>query len=129
MWAPLFIAGGGAYCGSNQWLRGPLTVAGRQLLTDGLLPGGGVYCAANGGAGLPQLVPASWPLRPRQKSARAESSQSEVPAAPAVVLQHSEEQVAQAGERQWPRRDSGGAVNRDQRLRRRAPGAHPTASL
>ena len=37
MWAPLFIAGGGAYCGSNQWLRGPLTVAGRQLLTASCL--------------------------------------------------------------------------------------------
>ena len=46
-----------------------------------------------------------------------------------VVLQLSVEQVAQAGERQWPRRDSGGAVNRDQCLRRWAPGAHPTASL
>ncbi|CAI9153618.1 unnamed protein product [Rangifer tarandus platyrhynchus] len=50
------------------------------------------------------LVPTSWPPRPEQKSARAESGQSEVPAAPAVVLQLSVEQVTQAGERQWPRR-------------------------
>ena len=71
-------------------------------VTKGLLPGRGVYCAANSGAGLPQLVPASWPPQPRQKNARAESGQSEVPAAPAVILQLSGEQVAQAGERQWP---------------------------
>ena len=53
---------------------------------------------ANGGVWLPQLVPASWPLCPEQKSATAESSQSEVSAAPAVILQVSVEQVLQAGE-------------------------------
>ena len=53
---------------------------------------------ANGGAWLPQLVPASWPPCPEQQSATAESSQSEVSAVPAVVLQVSAEQVVQAGE-------------------------------
>ena len=53
---------------------------------------------ANGGAWLPQLVPASWPPCPEQKRATAESSQSEVSAVPAVVLQVSVEQVLQAGE-------------------------------
>lgn len=53
---------------------------------------------ASGGVWLLQLVPASWPPCPEQKSAREESSQSEVPAAPAVILQVSVEQVVQAGE-------------------------------
>ena len=53
---------------------------------------------ANGGSELPQLVPVFWPLHPEQKSATAESSQSEVSAVPAVVLQVSAEQVVQAGE-------------------------------
>ena len=30
---------GRAYCGTNQWLKGPLIVAGCQLFTNGLLPG------------------------------------------------------------------------------------------
>ena len=57
MWAPLFISGGGAYCGSNQWLRGPLTVAGRQLLTNGLLPGGGFTALPTVEQGCPSLCP------------------------------------------------------------------------
>ena len=53
---------------------------------------------ANGGAGLPKLVPASWALHSEQKSATAESSQSEAQTAPAVVLLLSVDQVVQAGE-------------------------------
>lgn len=90
---------GGAYSGTNQWPSGHLgSLVISYSLMASCLGEGFTEAPANRGVWLPQLVPASWPPCPEQKSATEESSQSEVPAAPAVILQASVEQVLQAGE-------------------------------
>ena len=79
--------------------EGPLTVAGCQLLTNGLLPGGEVFCGASQRwSRAAQACAGLLGSAPRAENATAESSQSEAQTAPAVVLLLSVDQVVQAGE-------------------------------
>ena len=84
---------------------------------------------AKGGAGLPKLVPASWALHPEQKMPQQKAaSQKHKPLQQSFSCSQLIKSCRRE-RRQWPCRDSGGAVNWDYGLRQPAPGAHPTASL
>ena len=108
----------------------PLTVAGGQLLLNGLLPGAGVCCGAGqrwsmatpACARLLASVPRAAKCHSRKQPVRSISRSGSRP--PGLSG------ASRAGGRgSSGRRDRGGAANWDHRLRRRVPGAHPTASL